>query len=65
MLRSDYQRLCDLVERVDPELIGALDEVDVSLLRWALSLSPWERLQASSSALSVLSGFHRGPSEQR
>jgi hypothetical protein len=59
MPSSDYQRLRDFVESKDPELIGAADEVDISLLRWALSLSPRERLQASSGALSVLSGFQR------
>ena len=65
MPQSDYQRVRDLVESTDPELIGAADEVDISLLRWALSLSPRERLQASSSALSVLSGFRRGAPEER
>ena len=65
MTRPDYQHMREFVERTDPELLRAVDEVDVSLLRWALSLSPWERLQASSNALSVLSGFHRGGSEER
>lgn len=56
---DDFERVRDLVERIDPSLVQAMDEIDVALLRWGLSLSPWERLRASSSALGLLSGFHR------
>lgn len=34
----------DLAER-DPELLAAVSEVDLSLVRWSLSLSPIERLR--------------------
>ncbi len=65
MANGEYQRLCALVEKNDPLLIRAVDDVDVALLRWALSLSPWERLQASSGALTFLSTFRRDPPKAR
>jgi len=60
-----YERLCALVEKADPLLVQAVEDVDLALLRWGLSLSPWARLQASSGALRFLSTFRRVASEPR
>ena len=43
--------------RVDPELLEAAKDVDRSLLRWMLSLSPLQRLDAASKAARGLAGF--------
>ena len=48
---ADLER--SLAER-DPELLAAADEVDVTLLRWSLSLSPLERLRACTKATRAL-----------
>jgi hypothetical protein len=61
----EYERLCAVVERADPLLVQAVEDVDIALLQWGLSLSPWERLRASSGALRFLSTFHRVASETR
>lgn len=51
----------DLAARLqlDPELIAASREVDRSLLRWALALSPRERLRMCSRAASLLLRLRR------
>ncbi len=59
----EYERLRALVDKADPLLVRAVDDVDIALLQWGLSLSPWERLRASSGALSFLSTFRRVASE--
>jgi hypothetical protein len=61
--QREYERLRALVERADPLLVQAVEDVDLALLQWGLSLSPWERLQASSGALRFLSTFRRVASE--
>ena len=43
----------DLAER-DPELLAAVSEVDLSLVRWSLSLSPIERLRVCTRNARVL-----------
>ena len=58
-----YDRLCQLVKQIDPLLVEAVDDIDRGLLEWALQLSPWERLSASSEALAFLSNFHRAAPE--
>ncbi|MCH9685105.1 MAG: hypothetical protein K0V04_26950 [Deltaproteobacteria bacterium] len=45
---------------VDPELLQAADEVDVSLLRWSLGLTPLERLRACTTTASALDWLRRG-----
>lgn len=65
MTTSEYDRIRAFVERTDAELVRAVDDVDLALLAWAMALSPWERLQASSDALGFLSGFRRAASEER
>ena len=54
-----YERLCALSADTDPLLVEAVDDVDLALLEWSLSLSPWERLEASSKSLRFLSAFRR------
>jgi hypothetical protein len=43
----------------DDEIVAASYEVDRTLLRWALSLSPRERLQAATRTARMLGRFHR------
>jgi hypothetical protein len=56
---SQYTRLRDLVARIDPVLLDAVEDVDRELLHWGLSLSPWERLRSCSETLRFWSGFRR------
>jgi hypothetical protein len=65
MAEREYDRLRDLVEKADPLLVEAIDDVDVAMLQWGLSLLPWERLRASAEALVFLSSFRRDASETR
>lgn len=50
--------IADEVERavaaVDPELVEAAREVDRTLIRWSLGLTPLERLRACTRATSTL-----------
>jgi hypothetical protein len=57
-----YERIRALVAKADPLLVEAVDDVDLTLLQWGLSLSPWERLRASSQALAFLANFRRDAS---
>jgi hypothetical protein len=50
------------VARVDPEVEAAVDDVDRTLLRASLALSPLERLRACSQATAALAAFRRVPS---
>ena len=43
--------------RVDPDVLAAAEEVDRELLRWMLSLSPLQRIEAASRAARGLAGF--------
>lgn len=43
--------------RVDPDVLAAAAEVDRGLLRWMLSLSPLQRIEAASRAARGLAGF--------
>jgi hypothetical protein len=49
--------------RDDPEMRGALADVDRALIRAALERSPLERLQVATAHLKALRGFKRVPSE--
>ncbi len=62
-MEREYERVRALVDKADPLLVEALEDVDSTLLEWALSLSPWERLRASSDALRFWSSFRRGAPE--
>lgn len=44
----------------DPELVEASREVDRTLLRWSLELSPLERLRACTRTTTTLSFLRRG-----
>jgi hypothetical protein len=51
---------CDEVDPlVDPLILEAVREVDLTLLDWALGLSPRERLRASTRAEAALRKFVR------
>lgn len=62
---GEYERLRDFVAAADPLLVEAVDDVDVELLHWALTLSPWQRVQTTTESLRFLAGFRRGASEAR
>ncbi|MCA9550568.1 MAG: hypothetical protein KC933_11070 [Myxococcales bacterium] len=51
--------LAAVLDRVDPELRAAASDVDRTLLAWSMSLSPLERLRASSRAAAALGRFRR------
>lgn len=44
----------------DPEVVEASYEVDRTLLRWSLELSPLERLRACTRVTHALDGLRRG-----
>ena len=54
----------ELAER-SPELLAAADEVDTTLIDWALSLTPLDRLRACSRATRALAGWRRVTPDQR
>ncbi len=62
---SAPQDLGPVVERIlaslDPELRQAVTEVDRSLVRLSLSMSPRERLRSASNILRTLTRFRRVP----
>lgn len=49
---------------IDPELVAAADEVDLSLLRWSLSLTPLERLRVCTRTADSLERLRRGLAAQ-
>jgi hypothetical protein len=55
----------ELLQRMDPELIAAVSEVDETLIRLALQRSPFERLRAGVAMARFASRFRRGSSESR
>lgn len=57
--RRDGEPLLEWVKRVDPEVIAAVADVDRTLLRETLALSPLERLRACSRAARGLARFRR------
>lgn len=58
---EDIER--DLAER-DPELVEAAREVDLSLLRWSLGLTPLERLRARTTTTGILARLRHGPTDR-
>lgn len=44
----------------DPDLVEASHEVDPTLLRWSLELSPLERLRSCTSTTTTLENLRRG-----
>jgi hypothetical protein len=61
----EYERVRRRVEGIDPALVAAVDDIDLGVLAWALSLSPFERLQAASGTLRFLSAFRRVSTDDR
>jgi hypothetical protein len=64
----DRQLLRQIEEDIaarDRRLLLAADEVDVTLIDWALSLGPFERLRACSRATRGLTGWRRATPEDR
>lgn len=59
-----YAELERVVAERDPELVAAVAEVDWTLLRWSLSLSPLERLRAASRAASALTRLRHVPAQR-
>ncbi len=57
--RQPGESLRDWLARVDPDLLAAAEEVDVTLLDAALALSPLERLRACTRATRGLASFRR------
>jgi hypothetical protein len=58
----------DEVERavaaIDPELVAAAHEVDRTLLRWSLGLTPLERLRACTQATGTLERLRHAPRDR-
>jgi hypothetical protein len=48
------------IAREDSELVEAAREVDLSLLRWSLGLTPLERLRSCTRMASTLDRLRRG-----
>lgn len=44
----------------DPDLVEASHEVDRTLLRWSLELTPLERLRSCTCTTTTLENFRRG-----
>ncbi len=63
---SKFDEICARIAATDPLIIDAIDDVDLGLLAWSISLTPRERLRAVSSAARTLSRFRRvAPSARR
>jgi hypothetical protein len=55
----------ELLQRMDPELVAAVAEVDETLIQLARQRSPFERLRAGVAMARFASRFRRGSSEGR
>jgi hypothetical protein len=53
------------LSRRNPLLLAAADEVDATLIEWALGLSPFDRLRACSRAARALTGWRRVTPDNR
>jgi len=58
---EEFVQLRARVAALDPLLVEASDEVDRTLLEWARTLSPLERLSAASRASEALHRFQLEP----
>jgi hypothetical protein len=57
---SDRDRLRQIEDELagrDRRMLTAVDEVDMTLIDWALSLDPFERLRVCSRAAKALTGW--------
>jgi hypothetical protein len=57
-------RLKALVLALDPDVLAAVDDVDRSLIRASLALSPFQRLEVSFAMLDGLRRFRRVPTDR-
>jgi hypothetical protein len=57
--RGRLQKIEEELARRNPLLVAAADELDTTLIEWALGLSPLERLRACSRAARALTGWRR------
>lgn len=48
----------------DPELLEAVQDLDLSLLRWSLGLTPLERLRACSGTTRTLDRLRHGTADR-
>ena len=60
-----YEELARRIQARDPDLVAAVDEVDWTLLRWSLGLSPLERIRACSQATRTLGRLRDTAAAQR
>lgn len=63
-MTEQLARLKALVHELDPDVLAAVDDVDRSLVRASLALSPLERLEASFALLEGLRRFRRVPASR-
>jgi hypothetical protein len=56
---GELRRIEAELARRNPLLVAAADEVDTTLIEWALSLTPFDRLRACSRAAKALTGWRR------
>ncbi len=56
-LRPTYEEIVELMNAIDPDIMAAVDEVDRTLIRDALELSPLERIARAEQAAAALSRF--------
>lgn len=54
---EEFEQLKARVAAIDPLMVAAMAEVDRSLLAWAQTLSPLERLAAASRASAAFQRF--------
>lgn len=57
--RRPAESLMDWIARIDPDVAGAVVDVDLTLLRQSLSLSPLQRADACTRATRALARFRR------
>ena len=58
-------RIEALIESLDPEVRGAIDEVDRTLLVLSLQQSPWARLRSATRMAQTLGRLRRALASQR
>lgn len=64
---SEMQRpwLAAFIEALDPDVREAIGDVDRSLIRLTLEMSPWERLRSAGEMAQTLASYHReAPSDR-
>ena len=57
--------LAALIEALDPEVRGAIDEVDRTLIALSLQQSPWARLRSATKSAQMLGRLRHAVASQR